>query len=197
MAQAVSLVFGEGHFSGRDVLADAWIDSDADGGPPGADEDGDGDDVDDEPEILGDMLHNFHMAEDALRAARVERNKAVLRACRVGAAVPEDEASALRTKVEAAVKELVRVKEVLVGARRAAKARIEAEAAEERRRREREEVVEKERRAAAEAQAEQERARAESGKRAGAGEGRDDGQDDDDTPCPPPAQVEEGPICHQ
>ncbi len=191
VSNAIALVFGDGHISGREALAEAWIDSDAgdDGDAHGMDDEGD---IDDEPEILGDMLHNVHLAEDALRSARVERNKFILRACRAGAAVPEDEERALRAKVEDAVKSLVAAKEVLDRARRAAAARIEAEAEDNRRRRE-QEAAEEERRAAAGAEREQERARTEAGKRGGSAEGGGGERDEDDTPCPPPCKWRRAP----
>ncbi len=185
VSDAISLVFGGGHISGKEALAEAWIDSDEgdDGGGQVAGDDGD---IDDEPEILGDMLHNVHIAEDTLRAARVERNKSILRACRAGAAVAEEEERELRDKVEEAVKSLVAAKEVLARARRAAAVRLEAEAEEARRRRMEEEAAEEQRRAAAEDLREQERVKAETGKRGGAADGVGGERDGDDTPCPPP-----------
>ncbi len=191
VSDAVALVFGDGHISGREALAEAWIDSDAgdDGDAHGMDDEGD---IDDEPEVRGDMLHNVHLAEAALRSARVARNKSILRACRAGATVPEDEERTLRARVEDAVKSLVDAKEVLARARRAAASRIESEAEEDRRRRE-QEAAEEARRSAAEAEREQERARGEAGKRGGsAGEGGGGG-DDDDTPCPPPRKWRRAP----
>ncbi len=192
VSNAIALVFGDGHISGREALADAWIDSDegGDGGGHEADDDGD---IDDEPEIRGDMLHNVHIAEEALRAARVERNKSILQACRTGAAVPEEEERALRAKIEEAVKSLVAAKEVLVRARRAAAARIEAEAEDARRRLREEEAAEEQRRAAAAAVCEQERSRAEAGKRGGSAEGVERVGDEDDTPCPPPCKWRRAP----
>ncbi len=190
VSHAVALVYGEAQISGKDALAEAWIDSDADVEEHGVDEDVA---IDDEPEIRGDMLHNLHMAQDALRAARVQRNKAFLRACRSGTSLPEDDAGALKSKVEVAVRELVEAKEVLGRARRAAAARLEAEAAEDRRRREREEEAEAQRRAAADTIAEQDQARSEAGKRGAAGGEGGSGEDDGDTPCPPRAKWRRAP----
>ncbi len=132
VADAVALVFGGGCIDGREAFAGAWIDSESEK----CEEEGDEEerDLDDEPEVSGDMLHEVHLAMSALRAVRVERNKALLQACRSGTALAHDDDAELKSKIRAAVKTLVDATARRDAARDLARKRIEAERAEERRR---------------------------------------------------------------
>ncbi len=204
VSEAVSLVFGGGLIDGKEAFAGAWIDSESDGHE--AEDDEEERDLDDEPEVSGEMLHEVHLAGSALRAARVERNKALLDACRSGTALTQKADAELKSKIRASVETLVAATARRDAARDVAKRRIEAEEAEERRREARRMAEEAERTAAATAAAAAVASAAGSATEAdvprgaqgirgrGAdevsrrGAGERDGERVDDTPCPPPAK---------
>ncbi len=204
VADAVSLVFGGGRIDGREAFGGAWIDSESDRCE--AEDDEDERDLDDEPEVSGEMLHEVHLACSALRAARVERNKAWLEACRLGNVLAPKADAELKTKIRTSVEALVDATSRRDAARERARRRIEAEEDEERRREARRAAEEAERAATTTAAA----ASVASGAGAATaaevpwGAQGDRNQDTtgaarrgtgvcgdepaDDTPCPPPAK---------
>ncbi len=204
VSEAVSLVFGGGCIDGKEAFAGAWIDSESDGCE--AEDDEDERDLDDEPEVSGEMLHEVHLASSALKAARVQRNKALLDACRSGTVLAQKIDADLKTKIRKSVETLVDATARRDAARERARKRIEAEEAEERQRAARQAAEEAERSAAetaaAAAVASASGAAAEAGVPRGAhgiiqyesaealrrGAGTLDGGGADDTPCPPPAK---------
>ncbi len=204
VSDAVSLVFGGARIDGKEAFAGVWIDSESDGCE--AEDDEDERDLDDEPEVTGEMLQEVHQAGSALRAARVERNKALLEACRAGTALTQKTDNDLRAKIRTSVEALVVANARRDAARELAKKRIEAEEAEARRREARRAAEETEKAAAETAAAASIASMAGAGTGAGvprSGQGdRDCGEAEagrrgrsvradgsaDDTPCPPPAK---------
>ncbi len=203
VSEAVSLVFGGGLIDGKEAFAGAWIDSESDERGEGDEEDER--DLDDEPEVSGEMLHEVHQAGSVLRAARVERNKALIDACRSGAVLAPKADAELKAKIRASVEALVAATAKRDAARDAARRRIEAEEAESRRREARRVAEEAERTAAATAEAASVATAAGAAAAAGAprgvqdsrghaeeearrGAGMRDEERCDDTPCPPPAK---------
>ncbi len=202
VADAVSLVFGGGRIDGREAFAGAWIDSESDGCE--AEDDEDERDLDDEPEVSGEMLHEVHLASSTLRAARVERNKALLEACRSGSALPQKVDEELKSKIRTSVEALVGATAKRDAARELAKRRIEDEEAEVRRLEARRAEEEAERAAASTAAAASVAsaagAAASAGTPSNAQGARAHGPtepsrcgtggrvDVEDTPCPPPAK---------
>ncbi len=160
LSQAVAPFYVDSRTRGKEAFAEAWADSDSD---IQLSEKGDGDDLDDEVEITGDMLHEEHVAKTALKEARKERSRHVLEACYGGRRSAPQVVDYFAEGIKAAIKRLVDAEGTLATARDKARQRLAKEAAERRAQRAKDEAAE-----------------------ADAAAARREDEEWDEVPCPPP-----------